>query len=108
MNILRYKDYLGHFEYDQDDDIFYGNVSHTNDVVTFQGRSIDELKQSLADAVEGYLTSCLESGKQPRKNFSGRINLRISPELHAKIAYLAEKEGMSINRWIISKLEQSL
>ena len=55
MNTLTYKGYQGQFEYDSDADMFHGEVLHLNDVVTFQGRSIDELKQALADSVEDYL-----------------------------------------------------
>lgn len=52
MNTLTYKGYQGRFEYDSNADIFHGEALHLNDVVTFQGRSIDELKQTLADSVE--------------------------------------------------------
>ena len=69
MNTLIYKGYQGRFEYDSDADIFHGEVLHLNDVVTFQGRSIDELKQTLADSVEGYLALCSELGKEPEKPF---------------------------------------
>lgn len=86
MNTLTYKGYQGRFEYDSNADIFHGEVLHLNDVVTFQGRSIDELKQTLADSVEDYLALCSEVGKEPEKPFSGRFNIRISPELHQKIA----------------------
>ena len=72
MNILTYKGYDGCFEYDAEADIFHGEVRHINDVVTFQGRSIDELKQALADSVEDYLAFCAEEGRQPQKPFSGR------------------------------------
>ena len=52
MNTLTYKGYQGRFDYDSEADIFHGEILHLNDVVTFQGRSIDELKQALADSVE--------------------------------------------------------
>ncbi|WP_353963306.1 toxin-antitoxin system HicB family antitoxin [Bilophila wadsworthia] len=46
--------------------------------MTFQGRSIHELKQTLADSVRG-LALCSEVGKEPEKPFSVRFNIRISP-----------------------------
>ncbi len=79
MNTMTYKGYTGKFDYDSEVDTFHGEVLHLSDVITFQGRSIDELKQSLADSVEDYLEFCAEEGRQPRKPFSGRFNSRISP-----------------------------
>lgn len=108
MNTMAYKDYQGKFEYDQDAGIFHGEVLHLNDVVTFQGRSIDELKKALADSVEDYLLLCKNIGKKPEKPFSGRFNIRISPKLHQKIAMKAKDEGMSLNSWIFSQLKQSI
>lgn len=69
MNTLSYKGYQGRFDYDPDADIFHGEVLHLNDIVTFQGRSIDELKQALVDSLEDYLLLCKGVGKQPERLF---------------------------------------
>lgn len=76
-------------------------------MVTFQGRSIDELKQALAGSVEDYLLLCKEVGKKPEKTFSGRFNIRISPELHQQIARKATESGVSLNSWIIEQMVQA-
>ena len=107
MNTLLYKGYQGRFDYDPDADIFHGEVLHLNDVVTFQGRSIDELKNALSDSVDDYLELCKEVGKEPEKPFSGRFNIRISPELHQQIAKKAADAGMSLNGWVNEKLEHA-
>lgn len=106
MNTLTYKGYQGRFEYDPDADIFHGEVLHLNDAVTFQGRSIDELKQALEDSIEDYLLLCKKLGKEPERLFSGRFNIRISPELHQKIARKAAESGVSLNSWIIKQFER--
>lgn len=97
MNMLTYKSYQERFEYDSDAYIFHGEVLHLNDTVTFQRRSIDELKQAFVNSVEDYLLLCKEVGKEPEKLFSGRFNIRISPELHQEISRKAADAGVSLN-----------
>ncbi|MFW5837075.1 MAG: type II toxin-antitoxin system HicB family antitoxin [Desulfovibrionaceae bacterium] len=65
MNVMNYKDYQGRFEYDPEARIFHGEVLNLADVVTFQGRSIEELRQALADSVEDYLAFCAEKPRTP-------------------------------------------
>jgi len=104
MSILTYKGYQGQFEYDPDADIFHGDVLHINDVVTFQGRSIDELKAALAESVDVYLEYCERKGRAPNKPFSGNLNVRMSPEIHQRIAMQAARDGVSLNSWIAQAL----
>ncbi|MCL1984953.1 MAG: type II toxin-antitoxin system HicB family antitoxin [Betaproteobacteria bacterium] len=108
MSILSYKGYQGRFAYDSDADLFHGDVLHISDVVTFQGRSIDELKTALADSVEDYFALCKEVGKLPQKPFSGRFNVRLTPELHQKAARSAALEGVSLNNWIAHTVEKAV
>ena len=68
MNILEYKNYQGRYEYDSDAGIFHGDVLLEKDVVTFQGRSLDELQSALAESVECYLEFCAETGKTPEQS----------------------------------------
>ena len=105
MSILSYKGYQGRFEYDQDADIFHGDVLHINDVITFQGRSIDELKAALAESVEVYLEYCEKKDRAPEKPFSGTFNVRLTPEIHQQIAMRAAEAGVSLNKWVAKILE---
>jgi predicted HicB family RNase H-like nuclease len=107
MSILNYKGYQGRFDYDPEADIFHGEVLHLTDVITFQGRSIDELKQALADSVEDYLEFCAQKGKSPEKPYSGRFNVRIAPEVHQRIALEAARDGISINSWVARTLSNA-
>jgi predicted HicB family RNase H-like nuclease len=105
MSLLTYKAYQGRFEYDPEADIFHGEVLHLNDVITFQGRSIDELKAALAESVEVYLEYCRGKGRAPEKPFSGTFNVRLSPEVHQRIALRAAHDGLSLNKWVAKALE---
>ena len=108
MSILTYKGYQGRFDYDAEADIFHGEVLHLTDVVTFQGRSIDELKQALADSVEDYLEFCASKGRTPEKPYSGRFNVRITPEMHQRIATEAARDGISLNTWVARALSSAV
>ena len=103
--MMEYKGYFGNVTFDADNDLFHGEVVGIRDVVTFQGRSVEELRQAFHDSVDDYLEFCRQRGEPPEKPLSGRFVLRISPELHRRVYALATKEGQSLNSWIVSRLE---
>jgi len=103
-----HKGYKGHFEYDESADIFHGQVIGIRDVVTFQGRSIDELKTALEDSIDDYLEMCEQEQKSPDKPFSGKFSLRLTPELHSSVSESAILTHKSINTWIIDAVESVL
>ena len=107
MNILSYKGYHGKFAYAPEEDIFHGEILHLADVITFQGRSIDELKQALADSIGDYLEFCTLSGKTPQKPYSGKFNVRIPPELHQRVVTQAIHDGKSLNMWVAETLDRA-
>ena len=108
MSMLTYKGYHGAFDYDPEADIFHGEVVNLTDVVTFQGRSIDELKAALEDSVEDYLEFCAARGKTPEKPYSGRFNVRLNPALHQRIALEAASSGKSLNGWVADALKDAV
>lgn len=103
--MIEYKGYIGHIEFDDEANFFHGEVINTRDVITFQGCSIDELRQALRDSVEAYLAFCAKRGREPNKPFSGKILVRLTPDQHQKIFIAATREGESLNRWIARTLE---
>lgn len=103
--MIEYKGYVGVIEFDDEDNIFYGEVINTRDVITFQGKSVAELRKALKDSVDSYLKFCAKRGKEPDKPFSGKFMLRLTPELHRKIFIAAKYSGESLNGWIIHVLD---
>jgi predicted HicB family RNase H-like nuclease len=73
-------------------------------VITFQGRTVDELKGAFRESVDDYLEFCASRGEEPDKPYSGRFLLRVDPELHRKLVELSTDEGESLNTWIASRL----
>ena len=106
--MLEYKNYTGIVEYDADGKIFTGEVIGLRDVVTFQGRTPDELERSFHESVDFYLEMCQQDNVSPDKVFSGRFNVRIAPQIHRQIAARAAQERVSLNRWVSETLIQTL
>lgn len=106
--MMEYKGYIGHVEFDDEAEIFHGEVINTRDVITFQGKTVQEIKQAFRDSVEDYLEYCAKLGQQPEKPFTGKFMLRIPPDLHRKIYVAAKQSGESINAWIKEQLAHSV
>lgn len=102
--MIEYKGYTGVFEFDPFIDAFHGRVVGLRDVVTFQGRSLDELRREMAESVEDYLEVCAGIGKNPERPYRGEFLVRTTPELHRAAAIEAESAGMSLNAWVEAAL----
>ena len=105
---MKYKGYHGQVTYDEEAKIFHGEVVGLKDVITFQGTSVDELEQAFKDSVDDYLDFCQELGRAPEKPFSGKLVLRLSPEIHEKAALQAKRNGVSLNAWIKQGIQHLL
>jgi predicted HicB family RNase H-like nuclease len=106
--MLQYKGYHGIVEYDSDGKIFTGEVIGVRSVITFNGKTPEELEESFRQSIDLYLKMCEEDGASPDKPYSGRFNIRISPELHHDIAVHAIGEHKSINEWAIEAFEKAI
>jgi len=101
---MKYKGYEGNIAYDDEVEIFHGEVINTKDVITFQGSSVKELKKAFKESIDDYLAFCEEKGEEPEKLFSGNLVIRIDPELHKKLAIQARKKKKSLNAFIEERL----
>ena len=106
--MIEYKGYLGKIEFDDAANIFHGEVVNIRDVITFQGQSVDELRQAFEDSIEDYLAFCAERGEEPEPPFSGRITVQLSPEEHRRVILAAIKAGKRIDNWVADVLEQAV
>jgi predicted HicB family RNase H-like nuclease len=104
---MQYKGYLARVEYEDEVNVFHGEVINTRDVVTFQGKSTEELKKAFADSVEDYLAFCKERGEEPDKPFTVRLTVHLSPDQHKKVIMAAEKVGKNVDSWIAETLAQA-
>ena len=101
---MKYKGYEAVVSFDDEAEIFHGEVVDTKDVITFQGRVASELKKAFKESVDDYLVFCKKRGEKPDKPFSGNLVIRIDPALHRKLTMAAKKRRVSLNVLIQSRL----
>ena len=107
MNTMTLNGYEAVVKYDEDADLFHGEVMNLRDVITFQGKSVDELKQAFAGSIADYLDFCRERGEEPGKPFSGQFVVRVEPALHKAVVTAARRRGISLNKFVATTLEQA-
>lgn len=107
---FEYKGYIGTVALSVEDNCFFGTIQGINDLITFEGDTVDELRAAFQEAVDDYLVFCKECNVEPNKTYKGQFNVRIRPELHKAIALEAIKNSTSLNQMvekaIISYLER--
>ena len=99
-NVLKHKDFIGSVQFSSEDDVFYGKITGIDDLVSFEGESVQELRSAFIQAVEDYIKLSRSLGKDPFKSYKGTLNVRIGPDLHKQAAERATLEGISLNKYI--------
>lgn len=107
MSSMNYKGYSARVEYDPRDDIFVGRVLGIRDIISFHASSVSALHEEFRLALEDYLADCAEQGVTPEKPASGKVMLRIRPEVHAAATIAAQKQGKSLNQWADEVFERA-
>ena len=98
--MMEYKGYRAAVTFDYEAGVFHGEVVDTRDVIVFEGTSVQQLKKEFRFSIDDYLAVCAERGRTPDKPFSGKIPLRVPPEIHRKAIAAAKAEGKSLNAWL--------
>ena len=106
--MMDYKGYTARVEFDDEIDVFYGEVVGLRDALMFQGKSVKELRQGFKAVVDAYLEDCKKHGEEPEKPYSGKFLVRTDPDLHRRIAIRAQREGKSLNAWVENRLAQAV
>jgi predicted HicB family RNase H-like nuclease len=106
MNVMNYKGYAARIEYSAEDGVFVGHLAGIRDVVGFHGESVQALRAAFEEAVDDYIETCAALGRPAQKPYSGKLSLRLEPELHATVAVKAELSHKSINQWVADVLSR--
>ena len=70
------------------------------DLIVYEGLTLDELRKDFEDGIDSYLEGCKADGVEPVKPYSGKLNLRMSSELHSRVAAFVATTGTTINDFI--------
>ena len=106
MNMMTLEGYNAKIEYDAELDMFRGEILGLSGGADFYGKNPKELRAEFKRSLQIFLEVCHEKGIEPRRNYSGKFNLRIPPDLHEKLAIVAQAEGKSINSVAQEALQQ--
>jgi len=107
-NYLHYKNYTGSVCFSERDAVFHGKVIGIKALISFEGESVRALTDDFHTAVDEYLKFCATKGKEPEKPFKGSFNVRISSDLHRKLALTASARGVSLNTLVEDAIRQSV
>jgi predicted HicB family RNase H-like nuclease len=105
-NVLEYKGFLGTVEYSATDDLLYGKVIGVKSLISYDGESVQTLKEDFEEAVDDYLEMCEERGVEPEKTYKGTFNVRVSPELHQTLALYSASHHQSMNATVEEAIKQ--
>jgi predicted HicB family RNase H-like nuclease len=106
MTALHYDGFLAELDVDEDAGVMHGRVVNARAVLTFEGETLPELRAAFADTIADYRDWCRERGVEPEKPYSGTLSLRLTPELHRRVAEKAASGGESINQFIAERLAE--
>jgi predicted HicB family RNase H-like nuclease len=107
INTMKIGDYLAVITYDPEIEMFRGEFTGLNGGADFYAKDVDGLMAEGEKSLSVFLEVCREKGIEPRKDFSGKVMVRMPPEVHEASAMAAQAAGMSLNQWVVKTLEQA-
>lgn len=107
-NVLTYKGFIGSVQFSADDSVFFGKVEGINDLVTFEGVTVQELKEAFQYVVDEHIKDCEFEKILPEKSYKGSFNVRLTPDLHRKVALAAKLRGRTLNTFVKEAIERDL
>ncbi len=108
MNKLTYKGYTARIDFDDRDNILVGRLLGIKDVIAFHADNVADLRVAFEESVDDYLEACAAIGKSPDKTVSGKLLLRLSPDIHAAAQIKAKSLGKSLNQWASETLSDAV
>ena len=108
MNTMSYLGYTARIEFDERDSIFVGRVLGLRSIISFHGQTVEELRGQFAAAMDDYVADCEEQGVTPERPASGKLLLRVTPEIHSQALIKAQATGKSLNQWATEAIQRAM
>lgn len=108
MNTMTHGGYTARIEFDARDNIFVGRILGLRSIISFHGETVDQLQREFAAAIQDYLNDCEAQGVAPEKPASGKLLLRVPPDLHSRALVAAQARGKSLNQWATEALQRAM
>lgn len=108
MEILKYKEFEGSAELDMKRNVCRGKILYIDDAVTYESTSIQNLQNEFEEAVDDYIETCKQIGKDPQKSCRGQFNVRVNPELHRAATRRSISDDTSLNDVVCRALQAYL
>ena len=105
MNTMQHQGYTARIEFDERDSIFVGRVLGLRNIISFHGDTVAQLRSEFEAAVDDFLQDCRAQGIKPEKPASGKLMLRVPPEVHGAAIVAAQASGKSLNQWATEVLQ---
>jgi predicted HicB family RNase H-like nuclease len=107
-NVLSYKGFIGSVHFSADDNVFFGKLEGINDLITFEGETVQKLKDAFHYVVDEHIKDCMAENIPVEKSYRGSFNIRLSPDLHRKAAISAKIHGITLNTFVKESIENRL
>jgi predicted HicB family RNase H-like nuclease len=108
MNTMNYHGYTARLAYDERGHIFIGRVLGLRAPISFYAQTVEGLRVQFHAAIDSYLSACLDRGIRPEEPISGRVQLRLAPEMHGAVRVAAQTARKTVNQWVCEVLGQAL
>jgi predicted HicB family RNase H-like nuclease len=105
---MNHSGYTARIEFDERDNIFVGRILGLRSIISFHGKTVSELRREFVAAIKDYLQDCSEQGVDPEKPASGKLLLRVPPEVHSRALIAAQAKGKSLNQWATEALQRAV
>lgn len=108
MNRLTHNNYFGTVEASIEDNCLHGQIRFIDDLITYEGTTVEDIKISFKEAVDRYLAYCEETGRPASKPYSGTFNVRVGQDLHRKAAEVACHRGITLNDFVSQSIQAAI
>ena len=108
MKTMRYKGFYGSVDASMEDACLYGKLEFIDDLVNYEGLTVQELVTAFREAVDDYLDTCHELGKEPQKSCLGSFNVQVGPQLHWFAVVAARQKNIDFNEFVKIAMEHEL